>query len=380
MRVKRERSRAPCPSAPSAITATTWFEFDRFHRYDPRGQHIEDRSSARGLAREAHVAGDDVDAAALADAGRGCGNDEASAANGERQEPVARIVRLDDANQADRGVARRRQGQRRIALQVGERARRKRAALLHQDDVVGEPLDLGDVVGDVDDRQRETIAQPFEERQDLALGRPVERRQRLVHEQELRLRHERAADRDPLALAAGEIARRPVEQRRHAEEVGDLVEADRARLRALAARRAEQEVLPYREVRKEARFLEHVAERPAVGRQKGSVPVLPDVAVDVADAVAQAEETGDAAQDRRLAAARGAEQRRHPLGGGREGGVERELADHALERRADRIVSAHARARAKRFSIRIIVRMTAKAKKTMPPARMLASCHCIVST
>ena len=43
-------------------------------------------------------------------------------------------------------------------------------------------------------------------------------------------------------------------------------------------------------------------------------------------------------------------------------------------------VRAHARARAKRFSIRIIERITAKANTTMPPARMLASRHCIVST
>ena len=43
-------------------------------------------------------------------------------------------------------------------------------------------------------------------------------------------------------------------------------------------------------------------------------------------------------------------------------------------------VAAHPRILAKRFSIRVIDRITTKAKTTMPPARMLASRHCMVST
>ena len=107
--------------------------------------------------------------------------------------------------------------------------------LLHQHDVLGEALDFGNVVGDVDDRQRQAVAQPLEKRQDLVLGRPVERRQRLVHQQQLGLRQQRPADRDALTLAAREVARRAVEQRRHAEEIDDLVEIDRPLAAAPAA-------------------------------------------------------------------------------------------------------------------------------------------------
>src|SRR5208282_5218249 len=89
---------------------------------------------------------------------------------------------------------------------------------------------------------------------------------------------------------------------------------------------------------------------------------------------------GDAAQDRGLAAARRAEQGGHALGRRGKGRVERKRAERALEVGLDRLAVAHARARAKRFSIRIIDRMTAKANTTMPPASRLASRHRIVST
>ncbi len=134
------------------------------------------------------------------------------------------------------------------------------------------------------------------------------------------------------------------------------------------------------EVREQARLLEDVAERPLVGRQKGSVPVLPHFAVDLAEPVVEAQKTGNAAQDRRLAATGRTEYRGHAFRPGGEAGVERELADRSLEFREYCVFRGHARARETRFSIRIIDSMTAKAKTTMPPARMLASRHCIVST
>ena len=51
------------------------------------------------------------------------------------------------------------------------------------------------------------------------LGGFVERRQRLIHQQQPRLRQQRAAERDALAFAAGESARRALKQRR--ETAGD---------------------------------------------------------------------------------------------------------------------------------------------------------------
>ena len=100
-------------------------------------------------------------------------------------------------------------------------------------------------------------------------------------------------------------------------------------------RRAEHQIAAHRQVREQARFLEDITERPLVGRQKRSVPALPRLAVDLADAVAHAQEPGDAAQHRRLAAARRTEERGHALRRRGEAGVEGELADRPPEFRAD---------------------------------------------
>ena len=143
-----------------------------------------------------------------------------------------------DAIERDRGVARDRQRQGRVALQFIERSGADHSALVHQHDLVGEALDFGDRVGDVDDRQRQPIAQPLEERQNLVLGRAVERRQRLVHQEELGLRQKRPADRDPLAFAAGKLGRSAVEQRCDAEEFDHFVEADAPVLSSALARAA----------------------------------------------------------------------------------------------------------------------------------------------
>ena len=61
----------------------------------------------------------------------------------------------------------------------------------------------------------------------------VEVRERLVEQERLRLADDRAAHRDALALAAGELRRPPVEELGEAEQLGDLVDP-RARSRASA--------------------------------------------------------------------------------------------------------------------------------------------------
>src|ERR1700751_2287790 len=131
-------------------------------------------------------------------------------------------------------------------------------------------------------------------------------------------------------------------------------------------------------MRKEARLLEHITERAPMGGQKRAVSVLPDLAGDDAKSV-QSLEAGDAAQDRGLPAAGRSEQGGHASCGRGEASVERKGAEHAFERGPDRLAVVHARARANRFSTRIIDRMTAKANATMPPASRLASRQRIVS-
>ena len=82
-------------------------------------------------------------------------------------------------------------------------------------------LDL--VVGDVDGRHAEPLVQPRELRphRDAQLG--VEVAQRLVHQERLRLAHDRAAHGHALALAAGELARLAVHHLVEAEDARHVV-------------------------------------------------------------------------------------------------------------------------------------------------------------
>ena len=207
--------------------------------------------------------------------------------------------------------------------------------------------------------------QALEKGQDLVLGLAVECGERFVHEEQLRLREQRTADGDALALSTGEVARRPVEELRQAEQVDHLVECDPALGRRAFLRCPEEQVAPHREMREQARFLKDVADRPLMRRFEGR-SVLPDVAVDRAIAVTQALQTRDAAQDRGLAAAGRSEKTGHACRRYRKGGVELESPERAAEGGADRLSALIRLARATRLSIRVIARMTAKAKTTMP--------------
>ncbi len=64
-----------------------------------------------------------------------------------------------------------------------------------------------EIVRDEEIGEAQLRLQVGEEVEDLRLDRDVERRDRLVGDDELRREHERAGDRDALALAAGEHVR-----------------------------------------------------------------------------------------------------------------------------------------------------------------------------
>jgi hypothetical protein len=68
--------------------------------------------------------------------------------------------------------------------------------------VVGQPGDLVRRMADVDQRDVEFLAQAFQPGQEFLLAGMVERGQRLVHQQQARLREERPGDRHALLLAA----------------------------------------------------------------------------------------------------------------------------------------------------------------------------------
>ena len=95
-------------------------------------------------------------------------------------------------------------------------------------DAVGDPVGLLEVVRD--DHDREALAQLADQLLDRRRRARVERRARLVEQQHLGPRGQRARDAQPLLLAAGQPQRRPV------EVVADLLPQPRALERGLHRR------------------------------------------------------------------------------------------------------------------------------------------------
>ena len=163
-------------------------------------------------------------------------------------------------------------------------------------------LDL--VVGHVNGGDADPLLEllDFQARRGAQFG--VEVRQRLVEQQHGRLAHQRARERDALALAAGELTRPPVEQMPDAEQLRrplDLL-VDFGAGNALRLQR-KGDVVAHREMRIETVALEH--HRHAAGTRRN---VVDDVAADQKVAARLLLEPADDAQERRLAAARRAQQ------------------------------------------------------------------------
>ena len=98
-----------------------------------------------------------------------------------------------------------------LVVELARRVDLLQHARAHDGDAVAERHRLGLVVGDVDRRRRRGALQPRDLRAHLHAQLRVEVRQRLVHQERLRVAHDRAAHRDALALAAGEVRRLAVE-------------------------------------------------------------------------------------------------------------------------------------------------------------------------
>jgi len=124
-------------------------------------------------------------------------------------------------------------------------------------------------MADEHDRYREGFAQPFDQGENFAPARIVDRAQRLVQQQRAGIAQQRAADLDPLLLAARKAPRPPREQRPDAEQRDDFVETDEAvgsRREAFAVAKIGGDA----HVRKQPRLLEHVAEAPQPRRHVDS--------------------------------------------------------------------------------------------------------------
>ena len=170
---------------------------------------------------------------------------------------------------------------------------------MHDDDGVGHGHGLDLVVGDVDGRGVE----PLVERLDLGahldpeLG--VEVGERLVEEEDGGLAHEGTAHGDALALAAGELGRQALEQRRELEHAGGTLDGVGDPLhRCLPHLQAEGEVLVDRHVRVEGVGLEDHGDAAVAGMHAVDHP-----AGDADVALGDRFQPGGHAQERGLAAA-----------------------------------------------------------------------------
>ena len=126
------------------------------------------------------------------------------------------------------------------------------------------------VVGHVDGGEAELALQPLELEAHALAQLGVEIGQRLVEQQELRLHHERARQRQALLLAAGELGRLALGQmveRDRGEHAHHLV-ADLAAWRSPAHLQREGDVLEHVHVRPDRVGLEHHAEVALVGRHE----------------------------------------------------------------------------------------------------------------
>ena len=345
-------------------------------RDDPDRQDVQDAARLRALAGKADIGGADAHAPPVAAARCARMDDQLSAGHLKAHETIGRVMAHHSALEAHRRLARGRQRQGKITLEIRQRPRRDDPAMVHQHQRVGQPFDLAQIVADIDNRHGEAGVQLVQKGQDLVARSLIERRQRLVHQQKTRLRQQRAANGDALALAARQFFRRTVEQSVEPEKARDLVEAKRP----LAwCRRAIEQIAAHGQMRKQARFLKHIADRAKVWRAE-EARILPDLAGNRAGALRRAVQASKAAQHCRLAGPRRPEQGGHAPPRRDEFRIKVEAAEPVAKRGVNAIIAAHAPTRATRFSMSVMARMTVKANTTMPPARRLASRHWPVST
>ena len=169
--------------------------------------------------------------------------------------------------------------------------------LAHHADAVAERQRLGLVVRDVQHRRSELALDPGDLVPQLDPEAVVEAGQRLVHQERARLADDRAPERDPLRLATGERPRCLLEERAQAERRRGAAHASvDLGLLQLPRAQAEGQVVVHRHVRVQRQVLEHHRDVPLRRRAIGHVLV-----VEEDPALRHAFQTGDQAQQRRLA-------------------------------------------------------------------------------
>ena len=105
-------------------------------------------------------------------------------------------------------------------------------AAAHDDDAVAERADDLQIVADEEVGEAAPPLQVAQQVDDLPLHGKIERRGRLVEQDEFRVEHQRAGDRDALALAAGEFVREAVERVRVEPDIDERCRGRARRARA----------------------------------------------------------------------------------------------------------------------------------------------------
>ena len=197
---------------------------------------------------------------------------------------------------------------------VGGSAELDDAPEVHHRDAVAERPGRADVVRDQEQRQPAGAAQAEQQVQHLGAHGDVERRDRLVAHEPRGLGCERAGDRDALALPARELVRIAVPEALRGRESG-VLERARGAQDALGARHAlhAQRLLHelahlHARVERLVRILEHHLQLLA---QRAQATAIEGGALEAQLTAARLLETEQRARERRLAAARLADDAEH---------------------------------------------------------------------
>jgi hypothetical protein len=157
----------------------------------------------------------------------------------------------------------------------------------------------------IDHRNSRLVAQAHQVGEDFRLARGVERGKRLVEQEQARLRQERAADGDALALAAGERAGPPLEKMLNAEHCDHAGCAPPRRAEIHASSGHSRDFAPPTDAGTGA-ILKHIADAAQVRRQVAPRRGIEQhIAVDLDAAAVGRNEPRDHVHDRGLAGARG---------------------------------------------------------------------------
>ncbi len=212
------------------------------------------------------------------------------------------VLAVDDVCRAQEAHCERRL---RRGVQLLRRSGLRDAAVFEQDDVVGQLHRFVGIVRDEDRRDVRAFVQIAQPRAQVAPDVQIERGERLVEQQDRWFRGQRPGQGDALALTAREFARqaRFVAVQPHERE--QFLDArGRAAARPVAHVEGKADVRADGHVRKERIILRHEADAAAARRNVRDV-----LSFDADCAAVGMIEARDDAQQRRFAAARGAQQR-----------------------------------------------------------------------